>query len=119
MFPKNPAMQPPNNQETQPAAATVIKDPRGLGAALNDPRLKQQALVEINRSLLESYYTFKPGAPLKAYIQKKIAECKDHYTLAEVGFNRLPVHVINSNFYTGSLNRYQWFRIRILKDLHP
>lgn len=68
------------------AAMPEICDPSSLGAALADPKMKQQALVEINRSLLDSYYTFKPNAPLKSYIQSKVPpnERRDHYTLAEV-----------------------------------
>ena len=65
---------------------SVISGPKELGAALADPKRKQEALVEINRSLLDSYYTFKPGAPLKEYIKTKLKEMEDHYTLAEVSF---------------------------------
>jgi hypothetical protein len=66
----------------QPMGAS--NDPTGLSAALADPKLKQQTLVEINRSILNSYYTFKLGAPLKNYILKKRKSIRESYTLAEV-----------------------------------
>jgi hypothetical protein len=76
-----------NEQRTQYVFQTMAtNDPTGLSAALADPKLKQQTLVEINGSILNSYYTFKLGAPLKNYILKKRKSIRDSYTLAEVEF---------------------------------
>jgi hypothetical protein len=54
-----------------------------LRASLEDP--KQQTPAEINnRSILNSYYTFKLGSPLKKYILKKTSYNHESYTLAEI-----------------------------------
>ena len=53
-----------------------------LRASLADP--KPQTLAEINRSILNSYYTFKLGSPLKKYILKKTSYNSESYTLAEI-----------------------------------
>jgi hypothetical protein len=55
----------------------------GIGV-MENTELDQQVLVEINRGILHSYYTFKPGAPLKPYIQLKTKQMRASYTLAEV-----------------------------------
>jgi hypothetical protein len=61
-----------------------FRDPRDFGQALEDPKRKHQALVEINRSLLDAYYVFKQGAPLKQYIMSKKKLLRTCYTLSEV-----------------------------------
>lgn len=59
-------------------------DPTGLVAAMADPKLKQETLVDINKGILNSYYSFKFGAPLQSYIVKKRKSVRESYTLAEV-----------------------------------
>jgi E3 ubiquitin-protein ligase Mdm2 len=58
------------------------KEQMDLRASLADP--KPQTLAEINRSILNSYYTFKLGSPLKKYILKKTSYNRESYTLAEI-----------------------------------
>ena len=45
------------------------KEQMDLRASLADP--KPQTLAEINRSILNSYYTFKLGSPLKNIFLRK------------------------------------------------
>jgi E3 ubiquitin-protein ligase Mdm2 len=56
-------------------------EPTNLRTFLADPK---QSLLEINRSILNSFYTFKLGAPLKNYILKKKPPLRESYTLAEI-----------------------------------
>jgi hypothetical protein len=55
-----------------------------LNTSLADPKLREQTLIEINRGILNSFYTFKLGAPLKNYILKKKLCIRESYTLVEI-----------------------------------
>jgi hypothetical protein len=73
-----------NEQRTQFQPMATTNDPTGLSAALADPKLKLQTPEEINSDILNSYYTFKLGSPLKDYILKKRKSTRESYTLVEV-----------------------------------
>ena len=61
-----------------------VSDLAGIGAAMADPRRKMEIFKEISNELLESYYSFKEGAPLKRYICMKKGSVEECYTLIEV-----------------------------------
>lgn len=62
---------------------TIKTELESLTHTLQDPCLKKQALVEINRDLLNAFYIFKPESPLKTFIHKHVKP-REFYTLAEV-----------------------------------
>ena len=59
-------------------------------AALAHPLMRQHALEIVNQRVLDALYEFKPQAPLEGYIQTKVQEPKEVYTLREVShMNRI------------------------------
>lgn len=47
-------------------------------------QLSRQAIRSHNRKLLTNYYTFKPSAPLKTFLQQKLTVVRNFYTLREL-----------------------------------
>ena len=76
----------------------VAKDVLSVVNKLPDPtNPSREALVEINKSLLNASYKFVPNSTLKSFIEMKRKKSKEIYTLAEVSFFWLPQ--VPSYFY--------------------
>ena len=82
----------PANHKPEPQLQPITS--MDLLAALADPATQQQALEQINRSVLDAAYEFRPGAPLEPYLKLRIPEEhreRNNFSLAEVRVYHEPV----------------------------